>query len=131
MPPIAKTVASMPCRFSCSPTTGPTISVLMTSKAPRFCLLEHGDQRIGRFAQLARRFLAGPRDAHQHLVLRRVAVLLHHGVVAGAVRQRRHRRPHLVDRHVLLELDDDDRAAGEVDAERQHAARDRALRRRG
>ena len=40
MPPSASTVASVPCRVSCSPTLGPTISVPTTSRFPKFALLK-------------------------------------------------------------------------------------------
>jgi hypothetical protein len=55
------------------------------------------------------------------LVVGRLAVTLH-DLVAGNVCRG---APHLLDRHGGLELDDDDRPAGELDAPRQAARRER------
>ena len=83
MPPIANTVARIPWRLSCLPTTGPTISVLMTSKLPRLACFSAptSDSAVSlRFPADSAPVRADP---DQDLVLTGVAVLLHDGVVAA------------------------------------------------
>jgi hypothetical protein len=72
-------------------------------------LLERTDHGVRHLTQVARGLGSGLRDADQHLMLRRLAVLLNHRVVAA--RRAGDRRAHTIDLHRLIELDDDDRAA--------------------
>ena len=87
--------------------------------------LQSGDDGVGVLTQVLTALRRGLRDANHHHVLRGLAVLLHDGVVADAVRHRGDRGADALDRGRLLELDDDDAAAGEVDAEGQAFGPDR------
>ena len=71
--------------LSCWPTTGPTISVPMTSKAPIFACWSAATTASAsrlRFAALCAAVCA---TRTMHHVLRRLSVILHDGVVADAI----------------------------------------------
>ena len=91
---------------------------------PEIRLLERGHDGIGILTQIARALRRRLRDADHDHVLGGVAVVLDDGVVPNPVGQRRHGRSDAIDGGRLLELDDDDAAASEVDAEREPPGRD-------
>ena len=80
-------------------------------------LAHGGDDGIRFLAEIAGGLRAGAPDANQHVAIGRIAVLLHDRVAAGG--QLRECRAHAFERRVLIELQDDDRSAGEIDAKLQ------------
>ena len=122
IPRIDAKVAQMPRCCRSAPITGPTTSVCSTSNLPMFAFANRLDDLPGPQLEVEALFLAGLRQAHEDRTVGGVAVGLH-DLLAG---QARDRVTHLLLGHGLVELHDDDRAAREVDAERQAAPRRRS-----
>ena len=60
-----------PCRRSCSPTTGPTISVPSTVKPPRLLFFSAADHRVGFLAEVAAGLRTGAAHPDHHAVASR------------------------------------------------------------